>query len=124
MSGVLWLGGGYLGLLLLSPLSAQQPKLRGTLKGHTGGVISVAYSPDGKTLASCSSDGTVKLWDVATGQERASLRGHTDAVLSVAYSPGGKTLASGSRDSKTLAWEGRDHSIKLWDVTSGKQADK
>ena len=49
-----------------------------TLKGHTGGVVSVAFSPDGKRLASASWDGTVKVWDAATGQETLTLKGHTD----------------------------------------------
>jgi dipeptidyl aminopeptidase/acylaminoacyl peptidase len=82
-----------------------------TLKGHTAGVSSVSYSPDGKTLASGSSDHTVKLWDVKTGNELATLKGHTNAVHSVAYSPDGKTLASGSSD----------HTIKLWEAKTGKE---
>ena len=48
-----------------------------TLKGHTNGVFSVAFSPDGARLASASRDGTVKLWDAATGQELRTLKGHT-----------------------------------------------
>ena len=67
MLGVVWLSVAYLGLLL-SALSAQEPKLRDTLKGHTSLVLSVAYSPDGKTLASGGGDQTIKLWDVATGK--------------------------------------------------------
>ena len=51
-----------------------------TLKGHTDAVTSVAFSPDGKRLASASDDGTVKVWDAATGQEILTLKGHTDAV--------------------------------------------
>jgi WD40 repeat protein len=109
MLGVVWLGLASL-WLPLSPLSAQEPKLRDTLKGHTSLVLSVAYSPDGKTLASGSKDQTIKLWDVTTGKEQATLKGHTDLVTSVAYSPDGKTLASG----------GGDQTIKLWDVATGK----
>ena len=67
MLGVVWLGLASL-WLPLSPLSAQEPKLRDTLKGHKAYVSSVAYSPDGKTLAS-SADSTIKLWDVATGKQ-------------------------------------------------------
>jgi WD40 repeat protein len=74
----------------------------------------VAFSPDGKTLASGSADHTIKLWEVATGKEQATLKGHTRVVTSVAFSPDGKTLASGSTD-KT---------IKLWDVTTGNHADR
>src|SRR5260370_41957627 len=51
-------------------------KERATLRGHGDAVWSVTFSPDGKTLASVSSDETIKLWDVTTGKERASLRGH------------------------------------------------
>ena len=60
--------------------------------------MSVAFSPDGKRLASASRDGTVKVWDAATGQEIRTLKGHTGFVTSVAFSPDGKRLASaGSR---------------------------
>lgn len=85
--------------------------------GHTERVDSVAFSPDSRTLASgggTSDKGEIKLWDVATRKEQAPLKGHTADVISVAFSPDGKTLASGSQD-KT---------IKLWDVSGGKQADR
>src|SRR5262249_47884816 len=69
---------------------------------------SVAFSPDGRTLASGSADNTIKLWDVTTRQELATLDGHTGLVYAVAFSPDGHTLASG----------GADYAIKLWDVTT------
>ena len=58
-----------------------------TLKGHTDKVVSVAFSPDGKRLASASWDGTVKVWDAATGQEMLTLKGHTGAVIERGVQP-------------------------------------
>jgi hypothetical protein len=77
-----------------------------TLSGHTAGVNSVTFSPDGKLLASGSGDGTIKLWDVASGRELRTLSGSG----MVAFSPDGKVLASGSGEN-----------IKLWDVASGHE---
>jgi WD40 repeat protein len=73
-------------------------------------VCSVAYSPDGKTVASGLIDGTIGLWDVATGKARAAFKGHTGCVNSVSFSPDGKTLASA----------GEDKTIRLWDVSPAK----
>jgi WD40 repeat protein len=89
---------------------AQKPELV-VQTGHSHRVESVAFSRDGKTLASGSEDNTIKLWDVSSGTELRTLTGHSSSVNSVSFSPLGKTLASGSGD----------HTIKLWDVSSGTE---
>ncbi|MFF9851381.1 WD40 repeat domain-containing protein [Streptomyces litmocidini] len=70
--------------------------------GHTRAVISVAFSPDGRTLATGSSDWNMMLWDTGAGAARAFLAGHTGDVLSIAFAPGGRTVATASPD-KTVA---------------------
>ncbi len=82
-----------------------------TLKGHTGPVTSVAFSPNGLRLASASWDGTVKVWSVATGLEVRTFKGHTGLVISVAFSPDGTRLASASGDG----------TVKVWDAATGQE---
>ncbi len=66
------------------------------MQGHNSWVYSVAFSPDGKYLASGSLDNTVKLWSVELQKEVSKLQGHSSTVYSIAFSPDGKYLASGS----------------------------
>jgi WD40 repeat protein len=78
-----------------------------TLEGHSNWVTSVSFSPNGKSIVSCSSDKTVRVWDVESGKEICTLEGHAGTVWSVSFSPNGKSIVSGS-------W---DKTIRVWDVT-------
>ncbi len=79
--------------------------------GHTLPFTSLAFSPDGRFLASGSDDTSVRVWALADGSAKSVLLGHTDMVLALAYTPDGRTLASGSQDG----------TLRLWDVENGVQ---
>jgi len=74
------------------------------LKGHTGSVMSIVFSPDSRQLASGSADETIILWNVTTGQPLSTFKGHTGSVFSLAFSPDSSRLASGSLNGETILW--------------------
>lgn len=110
-------------LLLRNPCVSQEPARPSSFTGHTKRVHSVAYGPDGKTLASISADRSLRLWDVKTGRNTLILRHEAEELPGlrfldypydcerVAFSPDGKTLASGPYQHRYCL---------LWDLASGK----
>ncbi|CAD8198460.1 unnamed protein product [Paramecium pentaurelia] len=81
------------------------------LQGHSEEVRQTCFSSDGTTIASCSDDQTIRLWDVQTGKQKSQIEGNCGQIKSVCFSPNDTILASGSDD----------QTIRLWDVKTGKQ---
>src|SRR5204863_9342464 len=101
---------GWIWLLALPGTAVAQGRERGTLAGHEGWVGGIAFSADGKYLATASADRTVRLWDVRRRAPVRIFRGHDDFVCAVAFSPDGELLATGSFD----------HTARLWSIAPRK----
>lgn len=82
------------------------------LTGHTGSVLSIAYSPDSMTLASGSEDKTIRFWDTHTGTHKFTLRKHKESITALTFSPDGNTLISGSADGTVHVWDAHTGNYK------------
>ena len=92
--------------------AVQASRVVRTLSGHTDQVRGIAFSPDGRFLASGSQDGTIKFWEMRSGKEIHTLSFHTDGVLDVAFSGDGKWFASASRDKTAVLWRADTREVK------------
>jgi WD40 repeat protein len=100
------------GEVCLWDLAGQEPRTRARVAGHEHGALSVAFSPDGTTLATGGFDRRVKLWGVEVGLAWATLTAHEGWVAALAFAPDGATLATGSHD----------QTIRLWDMATGRES--
>jgi WD40 repeat protein len=101
------------GIIRVWKVEPNELKPQATLAGHTGPVQTVAFSQDGRTLASGGADRAVVLWDPVTGQERAVLTGHMDLVMRVQFLPDSTALLTVSRDGSVKRWRaiGQSHAV-------------
>ena len=94
---------GNLGIWLYDVATSRELALLAGL-GHTEGVGSISFSPDGSLLVSGDGDGKVIFWDISSQTQLATLQGHTEGVNSVSFSSDGSLLASGGEDGKVIVW--------------------
>ncbi|MBV9125523.1 MAG: hypothetical protein JO112_19415, partial [Planctomycetes bacterium] len=95
----------------VSPYLISNEQALKILQANQGPIRAVAFSPNGKFLATAGNDNLIHVWGLASGSELRQLAGHQQAVTSVAFAPDGKTLASGSLD----------RTVRLWDLATGEE---
>jgi WD40 repeat protein len=84
---------------------AESGKELATLSGHSDGVMSASFSPDGRRVVTASDDNTAKIWDAESGKELATLSGHSDVVMSASFSPDGRRVVTASFDNTAKIWD-------------------
>jgi WD40 repeat protein len=102
-------------------ISLADGRMLHSLKGHAYAIYGLAFSPDGKQLASASHDSTLRIWNVETGQSIHTLKGHTNIVHGVAWSPDGKKIVSGSMDGTARIWSAEKGTTEV--TLTGHQGD-
>jgi len=95
----------------------------GSIRGHGKGVSKVAFSRDGKQLASAATDNTIKIWDLETQKELRTLTGHTSNIESMDFMPDGRLLASAGEDGSTFLWDTKsgEHLLTLISLDDGSE---
>lgn len=105
--------------------SVERAKLLRAFRGHTGVINCVAFHPDGTRFASGSSDGTVRVWDVASGEELLRFTQHGGPITRIIYSPDGRHILSCSKANAVSATESAsESSVRLWDATTGEEVQR
>lgn len=97
-------------LFVVAHYSSADEPLRPVMQNwHSGSVLCISFSPDGRYIASGSNDKIIKLWEATTGKLIRKIEGHADMILSINFSPDGRYISSG----------GWDKTVKVWEAQSG-----